>query len=521
MSIDADAAMTAGKKIKHLRLARVWSQEELAHRAAITLSTLQNVEAEKTQPQLQTIHKIAAAFGVDAGTLRSPPTQPATLAVSQRESFEAQSETNALEAGAVPIFQSSTSGFLLSLDYFGENEIKRREFLKMFGAAATTWASSNSLGGLSSGGYAAAESHPHLTGRLLLELSMEDWSASQANAFASLLDNSAHVTPSAVARAIHQWLVIPPPQKVALSVGRRIGERLVAKVEGRVKQLVVLDRFGGGRDLLPIVEREVALTAQLLRNAAYDERIGAKLLSTIANLCCLAAWVAADAGSHAKVAQYTGLGLKAAHAANDPMLAADIVSRFGYFCTNTDRMNDGILYAQTALHGVSAKASATTRALLQERIAWAYAGAGQHSATERALSALETEFTRSNPENDPQWVSWMNSDEVEIMLAKCFVRLGQPKMAIQRLPGILKHYDHNKVRSAALYTGWLSEAHLIEGNIEEAAHHASRAAELTARTTSTRIEGRFKELSAKLRPYADNSEVHDFFELSRDFGFVH
>jgi transcriptional regulator with XRE-family HTH domain len=58
-----------GKRLKDLRDARDWSQEQLARETNVSQVTIWNLETGRTQPRLDTIRKLAAALGVDVGDL--------------------------------------------------------------------------------------------------------------------------------------------------------------------------------------------------------------------------------------------------------------------------------------------------------------------------------------------------------------------------------------------------------------------------------------------------------------------
>lgn len=57
------------RKIKELRDAKGWSQEELAERAGVRRPTITELENGRGNPTLQTIESIANALGVDASYL--------------------------------------------------------------------------------------------------------------------------------------------------------------------------------------------------------------------------------------------------------------------------------------------------------------------------------------------------------------------------------------------------------------------------------------------------------------------
>lgn len=68
-----------GKKIKEVREARAWSQEQLAMAAGIDVRTVQRVERDLGKsPSPETLHAIAGAFDADLATLRTSWLVPET-----------------------------------------------------------------------------------------------------------------------------------------------------------------------------------------------------------------------------------------------------------------------------------------------------------------------------------------------------------------------------------------------------------------------------------------------------------
>jgi transcriptional regulator with XRE-family HTH domain len=80
-------------------------------------------------------------------------------------------------------------------------------------------------------------------------LGAETWTREDADDLARMLEAGADApVPDAAtaARLAHEWLVAEPPQIVEVRAGRRIGEGLARKIEGRVAQLRRMDDFIGG-----------------------------------------------------------------------------------------------------------------------------------------------------------------------------------------------------------------------------------------------------------------------------------
>lgn len=53
-----------GRKIKHLRMSRKLTQEQVSHKVDISRSTISNYEIGRRTPHLNDLQKLASAFGV-------------------------------------------------------------------------------------------------------------------------------------------------------------------------------------------------------------------------------------------------------------------------------------------------------------------------------------------------------------------------------------------------------------------------------------------------------------------------
>ena len=62
-----------GSRLKHLRAARGWSLEALAHASGVSRSMLSQIEREQANPTLAVTLRIARAFGLSLGELLEAP----------------------------------------------------------------------------------------------------------------------------------------------------------------------------------------------------------------------------------------------------------------------------------------------------------------------------------------------------------------------------------------------------------------------------------------------------------------
>ena len=310
----------------------------------------------------------------------------------------------------------------------------------------------------------------------------------------------------------HEWLAADKPQLVELNTGRRIGDSLVATTEHRVIQLRRADDFMSGRTSHTMVHQELQATTKLLDEAALTEDQTRRLLTVTGELSQLAAWVAADAGLYKQAARYTEGGVLAAHAADNEPLAANIISTLSYQLANTGNPRQAALLARTAYAGARHTATATAKALLLERVAWADAKSGDLGSCERALGQVEENFNHAEPESDPDWVYWLNREEIDVMAGRCFTELNQPARAEPLLRGATSGYDNTLIRENSLYLSWLAEDYILLNEIDLAAEIATQVLELGSRANSARTDERLRHLARLLRGYKDVQAAAGFLD---------
>lgn len=315
-----------------------------------------------------------------------------------------------------------------------------------------------------------------------------------------------------IERLSHMWLICDPPQVIELNSGRRVSDALVSAVEHRVVQLRRADDFITGTASRELMRTEMAATVRLLRDGTLTEDQGRRVLTAIGELAQLGAWVAADVGQLDEAPRYVRGGILASRAAGNAPLAANIISTFSYQVSNTGNPNEAVVLARTAYQGGRHDATPVTRALLLERVAWAAARSGDLRECERALGMVEESFSAGRSDDDPDWLYWLNREEIDVMAGRCYTELRQPTRAESLLTSAMARYDQALVRENSLYLSWLAEDYVQLGEIEHAAGIATQMAALAARTNSARTDTRLRYLASQLGPYRGTASVTDFFD---------
>ncbi|MFI1577082.1 transcriptional regulator [Embleya sp. NPDC020630] len=337
----------------------------------------------------------------------------------------------------------------------------------------------------------------------------EEWTRADAEAVAHAL--TADHAEGLAARVAHEWLLADAPQVYEMRSGRRVGTALADTIRLRSDRLRRMDDIVGGTELYPAIAAELADTVRVLREGAYTDETGRALLTVGAELAQLAGWVASDLGMHAQAERDYLAGVRLAHGAGDRPLAANLLSTLSYQMANTGREAEAVLVARSAEAGGRGKATADVRALLLERVAWAHARADQPRECDRALGVADDAFERGRPgDEEPEWVYWLNRDEMDVMAGRCYTELRRPLRAEPLLRGAVDRYDTRHTREVALYLSWLAEAYLQAREVDEAAGIAMRVLDIAAGSDSARSRARLSLLADRLTRHESVPAVREF-----------
>ncbi|MCS0602669.1 XRE family transcriptional regulator [Streptomyces sp. LP11] len=293
------------------------------------------------------------------------------------------------------------------------------------------------------------------------------------------------------------------------SVGRRIRSDLPQRLRERTARLRRLDDILGGGDTYSVYASEYQYTKTIIRDYQHTHATRQGLLSVLAEQAQQAGWAAFDAGRAADAASLYKASHVAAVEAQDAALAGNALAFLAYQAVNRQ---DGMETAARSVQEAGPAAPSGVRALLNERLAWAYAVAGHGSECEGALEAAEAALAEADGTPQPDWAAWVDATELQIMAGRCWTELRRPLRAVPVLTGALKSYADAHARDKSLYLSRLATSYLHAGEVEEAAKLASRALDLSAEVASVRPRQRLTPLIEQLRPYHRLSAVADALE---------
>jgi transcriptional regulator with XRE-family HTH domain len=258
----------------------------------------------------------------------------------------------------------------------------------------------------------------------------------------------------------------------------------------RIAELRRMDDLVGGADLAPVLFAELRAARGTHLAGAHRRR-----LALFANLAQLTGWAAADAGAPAAAYRVYRVALKTAVDASDRPLQGHVLGSLAQL-TGDPRIASRLAEAGQEL--AAPTSSASVRALLAHRVAHAAARAGDRRRCDRALSEADTWYARRNTALDPSWIYWLDEAAMCLLAGRCHAVLGRYRRAVPLLERGLAGRRHP--RTAAVYGGWLAEAHLRSGDLEPGIERAVDALRDAVRAGSVRAAARARAVHAQLGP---------------------
>jgi tetratricopeptide (TPR) repeat protein len=280
----------------------------------------------------------------------------------------------------------------------------------------------------------------------------------------------------------------------------------------RTARLRRLDDYLGGADTVHLYATELAATTKLVREASCTTAVRKACAAVIAEQAQLAGWAAFDAGMHDVAEQHYTTSFAAAKEAEDTALAGNALAFLAYQQVTVDKPN---VEAATASYATAERqATPKVRALLLERMAWTYAVAGQTDAADRALAEAAEVVHQGNERPEPDWVFWVDEDEIKIMTGRCWTQLRRPLRAVPILEDVLNRYGDTHARDKAMYLTSLAHAYLDAGEVEQAATIIERAVRLATGVGSVRPAEKIQKVVRRLRPHGSLPVVSSAIEAA-------
>ncbi|MCG8925624.1 helix-turn-helix domain-containing protein [Lentzea sp. CC55] len=308
------------------------------------------------------------------------------------------------------------------------------------------------------------------------------------------------------------------PSLARATYGQRLGSSDVKRLLNETARARRLDNYFGGADTYRIYARLVEETEALVRAASCTSETKRACTAVIAERAQLAGWAAFDAGLHAEATEHYQTSFDAATEAGHSVLAGNALAFLAY--QQVTCKNPNIDMAIASYETAKKHATPRVRALLLERMAWTHAVAGQADETERALATAAEVVHQASSRPEPDWVFWVDEDEIKIMSGRCWTQLRRPLRAVPLLEDALSRFDDTHARDKAIYLTSLAHAYLDAGEVEQSATITQRAIDLAMGVGSVRPVERISNVTDRLRPHRSLSSVTSVLDTAAGLSIV-
>lgn len=283
---------------------------------------------------------------------------------------------------------------------------------------------------------------------------------------------------------------------LASSPRARLSTTSVDADPDRLLQLFLqLDDTLGGDDLYEPMTRHV----ERLARAVADQPRPA-LLRGLGQLSQMAGWLALDGNRHGAARRYLSTAVHAAHEADNPALAASSLAYMSLQETYRGNPKRAQALATTAVQ-LAGSASPLVRTMLNTRLARAHAKLGNRSHSLLALAEADRAYATAGNVDEPLWISYVDSIEVDAQSGACYLDLGlhkQAEAALTRAVDTLRTHHPERVRDHVHYLSRLAKCAVRLGDIEHACGIGMRAIDLALTIGSSRVLERLGEFDTEL-----------------------
>ncbi|MFB7916627.1 tetratricopeptide repeat protein [Streptomyces sp. NPDC056061] len=299
----------------------------------------------------------------------------------------------------------------------------------------------------------------------------------------------------------------------AASDRHRVGEAEVSAVEKAVRRIRLLDDRHGGDGLYRGASQPLRAAYALLDSGTAAKRSTAdRLHAGAGELAISVGWLAHDSGRFEDARSHYAEALATARLAGDPALEAHSFCNKSFLARDTGRPRESVRAAEAGQRAARPLGSPRLLALLALREAGGRAGLGDRSGCERAIGRARTAFGRGPCDADPEWMTFFQEAELEMLEAQCWSALGDWSRAARHADRAIRLQDPHFTRNLALYRAELTWDLARAGRAAEAATAGHRVLDLLDRVRSSRIRTMLAGATRALVPCRDATEVREYLE---------
>ncbi|MCP2261785.1 hypothetical protein LX15_005512 [Streptoalloteichus tenebrarius] len=283
-------------------------------------------------------------------------------------------------------------------------------------------------------------------------------------------------------------------QVEATPLPQRVGISDVQQLDDAVRRMFVLERHHGGGVVLHLAEGLADWSHQLL-HAQTSDAVRHALLGAVARLHGKVAWAAYDLGIPDKARHHLLVGLRLAREADDPGVQAYLLNTAARVEMHNGSPDTALQLLHFGYTPALATRSSLLIALMECKIAGAYAKLGAREPAVRALATARESFDRAADEEKPSWLgSFFTRASLAGAEGVAWASLGEEESAINSLTTAVRARGDNSPLAQSFELAELGAAHLRNGDVHEGIRIGMKALDLVGPLRSQRARDRLVPL---------------------------
>ena len=290
----------------------------------------------------------------------------------------------------------------------------------------------------------------------------------------------------------------------------RAGDAEARAVEQAVRRIRLLDDRHGGAGIYRRAGASLRAAYDLLDAGTRRQSVADRLHQGAGELAISVGWLAHDSGRYHDARSHYAEALATARVAGNPALEAHAFCNSAFLARDAGRPREAVRAAQAGQHAAKDLGSHQLLSLLALREAGGWAGLGERSGCQEALSRAQLLFARGTSDADPEWMTFFGEAELEGLEAQCWSALGDWERAAEHARRAVSLQDPHFTRNRALFTAELAGDLAAQGHADEAAAAGSRALDFLGPVQSTRISKMLEGAAVRLRSYRRDPTVAGF-----------
>ncbi|MFI0418047.1 hypothetical protein [Spongiactinospora sp. 9N601] len=305
--------------------------------------------------------------------------------------------------------------------------------------------------------------------------------------------------------------LVPPgrPRPAAPPTGgRRGGAGDVDRLRATTAVFADLDdRYGGGHARAAVAAYLSREVAPLLHGTTGPART--PLFRAAGELTYLAAYMAMDAGAPDLAIRYYIATIRLADEVGDRALRATGLRSMAVLAAESGRHAEAMDCAEAAASALGSHGPARTRAWVTGMRAEAHAGIGGRWDALDLLRRAETLVERADSPPEAMWTGAYRRESLQHQTGLTLTALGDHSTAAGHYAASMDSRRPIEQRTRALIGLRAAHAHLLSGQIEQAAATVLTLGPGLRSIVSARVQAELRRVRAGWQPYRGNAQIAD------------